>query len=186
MPYMSQHVHRNGSPDLMLTMDADMSRPSMKRLTDGAVSYIPAMMDGSCGTMPMHHRQTPMRIMMRELKIMMQNVVICVPEMLRSMWFHEMSGRRMIMSMSGLDIMDAYLQIMLGMMEMCFVTLFIPAFIMLPGFILASACAVFAATIALMCWPMNGDRVIRCPSSTLHSEETADEKWIYINGSMTR
>jgi len=170
--------------------DSDMGmntgRSNMKRLTNGAVIYIPAMMDGSCGTMPMHHRQSPVQIMMREMRIMAQNTMICLPDMVRSMWATHTSGRNMMMSMGGMDMVEACTQAMLGVMELCYMMFLVPACMMLPGFFMVPACLACAAMIYMLCWPMNGDQVVRCPCPTLGSEATADERWVCINGSMTR
>ena len=172
---------------LPMMMDSDMmSRSNMKRMTDGAVVYIPSMMDNSCSTMPMHHRMTPMGTMMSEMKNMLQNMMMCMPEMIRSMWMTDMSGRNMMMAMSGMDMMDCCLQMMLGMMEMCCMTLLPMACMMMPGALMMPLCLMCAFMIMMMCWPMNGDQVMRCPSPTLGSELMADEQWIFIPGSMTR
>lgn len=170
-------------------MDSDMYRPmgmGMKRMTDGSVMYVPPMMDSSCGTMPMHHRMGPMGMMMREMMVMMGNMVMCVPEMLHSMWMQNMSGQSMMISMSGMDMMQLCWQMMIGCMQMCCMVAMMCCVMMMPG-VMAVPCMMLCVMLCMICcWPMNGDQVMRCPSPMPGSEMMADECWIYINGSMTR
>ncbi|KAH8598674.1 hypothetical protein B0O99DRAFT_613943 [Bisporella sp. PMI_857] len=144
-------------------------------------------MDASCGTMPTHHRRGPVSLVVSDIKVMLRNTTRCLPEMVRSLWTADL-GRSIVGSLAAMDIMDISLQIMLGFLELCMITTAIPAFMMLPGLILVPIALICAMVIMLLCWPLNGEQVIRCSrcSGRPSDDMMAEERWFHINGSMTR
>lgn len=119
---------------------------------------------------------------------MVQNMM-CIPEMMGSMITMDMM---MGMLGSWVNIRDMCLQMMLCMMEICMMVVVIPFFLAMPGMAFMYLCCICACAIMMMCWPMNGERVMRCEAKESRErperqrEECADERWVYINGSMTR
>lgn len=150
--------------------------------SSSAVTFIPAMIDGSCGTSPVMHRYTPMQMMLNDMRIMAQNMR-CLPEMMGSM----MSLGMMQSTLgSWRNLRDMCLQVILTVMEMWMVVMMLPAFLAMPGLAFAVWCCICTMTIATLSWPLKGDQVIRCTSKGQQSDQHADERWVYINGAMTR
>lgn len=176
MPWLSR---RNSSEE---PMNSSFSKsPAM--MTDAPVMFIPGMMDASCGTSPTHHRNPPMRMMLDDMKVMLQNMQ-CLPEMAMSMWSMEF-GSSMIMS--WMDIRDICLQMMLLMVEMCGMMLCLPMMMCLPGMVCLPMYVLFAGIIALFAMPLNQDQVVQTPMPPgRNMDDFMDERWIYMNGSMTR
>jgi hypothetical protein len=165
----------------------DPSSPSPLPSTS-SVTFIPAMMDGACGTSPTIQRMSSMQIMMMDMKVMAQNMK-CIPEMIGSMMNREMMTG---MLSSWMNMRDMCLQMMLWVIEMCMMVMVIPCFLAMPGVAFMCMCCMCACAIMMLCWPMNGERVMRCEARgskerpERQREECADERWVYINGAMTR
>jgi hypothetical protein len=150
--------------------------------SNSSVTFIPAMMDGSCGTSPTMQRMSPMQMMMMDMKIMVQNMM-CIPEMIGSM----MTMDNMMDMMGSWTMMrDTCLQTMLCMIEMCMVVVMIPCFLMMPGMAFMCMCCMCGCAILMICWPMNGEQMMRCAGRGQQMDQYADERWVYINGAMTR
>ena len=175
MPWLSR---RNSSQDAMNSNGTQSSA-----ISGSAVTFVPGMMDGSCGTSPVHYRNTLMRIMLDDMKVMAQNMH-CLPDMVMSMWSMEF-GKDMFMT--WMDIRDCGLQMMLLTVELWGMMCAIPMIMYLPGMISMPMCALIACCIAVLSMPSNGDQMMRSSMpSGRSSDEFPDERWICINGSMTR
>ena len=163
-----------------------MSPSSPHRLSsNSSVMFIPSMMDGSCGTSPTMQKMSSMQMIMMDMKVMAQNM-ICIPEMIRSLMNTDTMQK---MCSSWMNIRDMGLQIMLYIIEMCMMVMIIPCFLAMPGMAFLCICCVCVCTIMILCWPMNGDQVVRCMADGMPSENQdkfTDERWVYINSAMTR
>jgi len=150
--------------------------------SSSSVTFIPAMMDGTCGTSPALQRMSPMQMLMMDMKIMAQNM-ICIPEMIGSM----MTTDNMMETMgSWTMVRDTCLQTMLCVAEMCMLCLALPCFMMMPGMAFMCMCMMCAAVIMMMCWPMNGEQIMRCAAQGQMMDSYPEERWVCINGAMTR
>jgi hypothetical protein len=157
--------------------------PMMPGAPNAPVAMVPAMMDKSCGTSPVHHRMTPMRMMMDDMRVMMRNLG-CLPDMMMSMWSMEFG---MSMFMTWMDMRDCCLQVMLMMVECCAMMLCLPTMLYMPGIVSMTMGCLFAGCVMMLAMPMNRDMIMRCQMPDGHGiDEFSDEKWICINGSMTR
>jgi hypothetical protein len=84
---------------------------------------------------------------------------------------------------------DICLQMMLSLIEICILVMVVPCFLAMPGMAFTCMCCICAFTIMLISWPMNGEQVVRCVAKGRAMEnqaQYADERWVYINGAMTR
>lgn len=160
-----------------------MSASSTHMLSGASVTMIPAMMDKSCGTSSVYNRMTPMRIMMDEMRVMLRNMS-CVPDMMMSIWSMQLD---MGMFSTWMDMRDACLQMMLMIVE-CWAMMFcMPMMLYMPGIVSMTMCVALTCCIMILAMPMNGKRVVRCSMPSARGmDEFSDEKWIFVNGAMTR
>jgi hypothetical protein len=82
---------------------------------------------------------------------------------------------------------DTTLQVLLAVLQLWVLVLAIPAFLLLPGILFAAMYFIGTFLNTALLWLLKGNRV--CPSSQQefpNSDEFSDERWIFINGSMTR
>ena len=167
-------------------MDPDMC-PSMRTQSASGVTFLPAMMDVSCGTMPISRRQSGMTMILTDMRIMVQNIIDCYPDMIRSLWAMDL-GRSVMGSIKIMDMVDLGLQMILGMMQIFMMMAMVPACMMLPGVMLLPACMTYVGVCMMLCWPLNGETVMRCSCCKQRAPDDimAEERWIHINGSMTR
>ena len=181
MPWLGLS-RNNSSEEMMKSMNPSPPSPPPSNCS---VTFIPAMMDGSCGTSPTMQRLSLMQMIAMDVKVMAQNLM-CIPEMVCSMLTLEM-----VFSMcdSWTNTRDLCLQTILCTIEMFMIVLVIPCFLAMPGIAFMCTCCMCACAIKVLCWPMNGVRVMRCIANGKTKENQdkfTDERWLYINGAMTR
>jgi len=180
MPWLSR---RNSSEEVMLK-SMNSSSPSPLP-SNSSVTFIPAILDGSCGTSPTMQRMSSTQMIVMDIKVMAHNM-ICFPEMIGSLITVD---KMTSVFGSWINLRDICLQMLLCVMEMCMVAMVIPCFLAMPGIAFLTMCCLCAFAISLICWPMNGEQVMRCVAKgqVMDSQvQYADEKWVYINGAMTR
>jgi hypothetical protein len=149
---------------------------------DAPITFIPAMLDGSCGTSPSKHKQTVLGMVFMETMIMARNMW-CIPEMIRSMIN---MGTMQSMLGSWRNTRDFILQCMLALIETCMLIMVFPAFLVMPGLAFTVLCIGSASVVTMISWPLYGEQVIRCTAKGQQNDDCMDERWIYINGAMTR
>jgi len=175
MPWLSR---RNSAEE---DTKSDIFDETPVTMTSAAVTFVPTLVDGSCGTSPIHHREMTLRLVLNELKITVQNLR-CLPAMARSTCSLDFA-RSLIRSWA--DFRDLCLQIALGVVELWGMMLAIPISLTLPGILFAPICAMFVGLVMALSWLLNREKVILSTSPS-SSKEFSGEKWIYINSSMTR
>jgi hypothetical protein len=83
MPWLSRRSSAEGVEN-----SADTSSPTMLS-SNTAVTFLPAMLDASCGTLPMIHRQRSVQLVFNGLKSLSQNLRCMLP-MARLVWILSM------------------------------------------------------------------------------------------------
>lgn len=178
MPWLS---HRNSAEGIK-PVNNDQNR-SVNSSVNSMVNFIPAQIDGLCGTMPAHHKKAASQLLWGDLRVLVQNMsylptvamATCSTEVLRSFFKNPMDAR------------DALLQACLATMQVWALVIALPAFISLPGLLFAGLMSVFWLLTLAMTWPLTGPRVlINEGEKTSMTDDFSDEKWIYVNGMMCR
>ena len=82
---------------------------------------------------------------------------------------------------------DIVLHALLVIVEFWGMVMIVPTFLVLPGIVFAILCVMGASFFAVITWPLQGSRVVSSRKERKESQEGfSGEKWLYINGSMTR
>jgi hypothetical protein len=177
MPWLS----RRNSAETGVRSVNDATKQSLKRSASSMVNFIPAQIDGLCGTMPASHKYCASQLMMDDLRVLIQNMsylsamakAICSTKVLRGLFKNPMDAR------------DTLLQACLALMQFWALVIALPAFISLPGLLFAGFVNVFWLLTLAMTWPLSGPRVLvyereKAPMT----DGFSDERWIYVNGMM--
>jgi hypothetical protein len=151
--------------------------------TGPTVTYTPALQDLSYYTSPIIYRQRPMQLSIKGLELLLQNLCY-VPQTVRSLLTRSMVRNSV---KEWKDVRDIALHVILVIVELWGVVVIVPAFLVLPGILFTIVCVMGAGLVAVLTWPLHGSRVVSSWKERKESqEEFAGEKWLYINGSMTR
>ncbi|KAL3423690.1 hypothetical protein PVAG01_05437 [Phlyctema vagabunda] len=177
MPWLSRSNSPNPHRDAYLQNPEDVIHKAAR--TKAGVTFVPAMIDGSCGTSPVSYRQTPIHLFWNDVKLMAHNLD-CIPEMARTICTLETVRDVFETWKSARDIL---LQILLAIVQICALSIVIPAYLFLPGAAFLGGCITLACTVAILSSPLKGRRVVR--NKGYIDMEYSDERWIYVNGSMT-
>jgi len=152
-------------------------------ISSDGVTFLPAMVDASCGTSATHHRQTTAQMFLNDLRIVTQSVR-CIPQMARSVL--SMKFARSI-PRSVPDIWDICLQGILSILEFWALIIAVPAFLYLPGIVFVPLCGVFIALVRVLSWPLNKSPLVRTSRGLKDSTRVfPEETWMFIPGSATR
>lgn len=147
------------------------------------VNFIPAQIDGLCGTFPAHHKQAPSQLLFRDLGVIGQNLR-CLPAMAMSML-----SKKALRNHFGksIDARDTLIQILLAVAQVWMAAVALPAFLLLPGLMFVSCVAACWLFTTALTWPLYGSAVVMSDlKETPISQVLADERWIYVNGMMCR
>uniref|UniRef100_L2GA32 Uncharacterized protein n=1 Tax=Colletotrichum fructicola (strain Nara gc5) TaxID=1213859 RepID=L2GA32_COLFN len=146
-----------------------------------SVTYIPPLIDGACGTVPLAQKQ-PFALLQDDLREMWK----MLPGLMTSLRTH-VANHRAHLSRSHLK--DIIVQLSLAIVEVGMITLAVPMFMILPGILFAAWLALSMSLVLALSWLMNGSNIIvNCDefgNSTSEAEED-EEKWIFIGGMGTR
>lgn len=148
------------------------------------ITFIPAQIDGLCGTTAPGNLHTPVMLVRESCAIFMRNLS-CLPSMARS--FCTMTTLREYMK-DQMASRDLILQCCLGVMQMCILATMGPMIFFMPGMFMMPLMGLWWAVMRACMWPLNkGKRVTQMmPENMGGADENADESWIYVNGMMTR
>jgi hypothetical protein len=179
MPWLS----RRNSAEQGIESVNDDSKCSDKHALSSMVGFIPAQIDGLCGTMPAYHRQTASLLLWGDVWVLIQNLS-CLPTMAKATC--STTVLRNLLK-NPMDARDTLVQAFLAIMQIWVLVVAIPAFITLPGLLFAGFVnAAWLLTLA-MAWPLSGSRIlIHEQEKALMTDEFSDERWIYVNGMMCR
>jgi hypothetical protein len=179
---MPGFFRRNSAEEGIKSSKSCLTPSPAPRSANTAITFIPAMIDGSCWTSPAMHKKTPMQAIFYEMRIMAQNMR-CIPEMMGSLLSLKMARN---MFRSWIDVRDICLQVILATTEMWMLVMVLPAFLTMPGLPFMVLCCICACAIAMLAWPLKGDQVITSAGKGQQTDQFADERWIYINSIMIR
>ncbi|TDZ13880.1 hypothetical protein Cob_v013054 [Colletotrichum orbiculare MAFF 240422] len=142
-----------------------------------SVTYIPPLIDGACGTVPLGQKP-PLSLLQEDLREMWQ----MMPGLMASLRLH-VANHRAHLSKSHLK--DIVVQLSLAIVEVGMITLAGPLFIVLPGLFFTIWLAISLSLVYGLSCLMNGSNVVvNCDelgNSTAEAEED-EEKWIFIGG----
>jgi hypothetical protein len=178
MPWLSR---RNSAEEGIKPVNDD-PKSSAKCSVSSIVDFIPDQIDSFCGTMPAHHKQAASRLMMDDLRVLIQNMG-CLPAMVRAT-----CSTKVLRSLfkNPMDARDTLLHVCLATMQIWALAIALPAFMSLPGLLFAGFMTVSWLLTLAMTWPLSGPRVLidereKAPKT----EDFSDERWIYVNGVMS-
>ncbi len=179
MPWLS----RQNSVDERVSFVNDSRKHHLKQSVGAMVNFIPAQIDGLCGTAPAHHKQAPTRLLLGDLRVLMQNIN-CLPAMVRSV-----CSQKVFWSRFGAlpDARDTVLEYCLTLMHIWMVVVAVPAFLLLPGSIFLLCTGICSVVTMALTWPLQGQRIVMSArEQDENAEDFSDERWIYVNGMMCR
>jgi len=190
MPWLSRQQSSQNSANESVTACSPTGSRDMHQHhcmgRDIPITFIPAQIDGMCGTTAPCNVQMPMSLM-REQCMAFVRSMSCMPTMMRSLFSMGMMKEYMRSPMACRDLM---LQCCLGMMQMCMMMAMVPVMMTMPGIMVMMGMMVCWMMVMMCMWPLNkGERVMKMIPQGMtmrEGEECADECWIYVNGMMTR
>lgn len=157
-----------------LTNGMNTSMPGQMPL---AVTFIPSLIDGACGTLP-----NPQRSAMERMRGDMSQAIALLPDMLRA------AMPRRWASVSRTEMMEMAQQTCLAMLEMCFLVCVIPLWACLPGLMFAAWMCCCMSVIMCMVWMLNGrgsaGRMVRSTAAGdwMMGQDMEDERWFFVGG----
>ena len=179
MPWLSR---RNSAEEGIEPVNG-LSMEYQKRSVSSMVNFIPAQIDGLCGTMPAYHKQAASRLLWGDLRVLIQNMR-CLPAMVMAT-----CSTKVLRSLlkNPADVRDTILQLCLASIHICVLVISVPAFLTLPGLLFTGFMnGIWALTLA-MTWPLSGPRVFTSEREKAPmTDDFSDERWIYVNGMMCR
>lgn len=178
MPWLS----RQNSPEGIKTTDALFK--TVKPVSGTAVvTLIPSQIDGLAGTSAQMYRQSSLQLARKELKVMLQNVR-CLPKMATSASVAELKKEYL---RSYGTTKEMALQACLMGVETWFLLVMVPLFLCAPGAVFVVAACVVAGLVGMLARGLNGRRVVKSgKGDSSMVDEFADERWLFVNGIMTR
>ncbi|WYZ42324.1 hypothetical protein EsH8_VI_000023 [Colletotrichum jinshuiense] len=142
-----------------------------------SVTYIPPLIDGACGTVPLAQKPT-LQLLHEDLQEMWR----MMPGLMASLRTHVANHRQ---HLSKSHLKDIIVQLSLAIVEVGVMTLAIPLFMVLPGFFFAMWLGVSMSLVLGLSWLMNGNEImVNCDefgNRTIEVEDD-DERWIFIGG----
>lgn len=157
-----------------LTNGINSSMPGQMPL---AVTFIPSLIDGACGTLP-----NPRRSAMERMRGDMSQALTLLPDMLRAAMPRRWS------SVSRMEMMEMAQHACLAMLEMCFLACVVPLWACLPGLMFAAWMGCCMSIIMCMVWMLNGrgsaGRVVRSTAAGdwMMGQDMEDERWFFVGG----
>ncbi|OLN87403.1 hypothetical protein CCHL11_09572 [Colletotrichum chlorophyti] len=142
-----------------------------------SVTYIPPLIDGACGTVPLAQKPT-LQLLHDDLREMWQ----MMPGLMTSLRTHVANHRQ---HLSKSHLKDIVVQLTLAIVEVGIITLAVPLFIVLPGLLFAMWLGISMSMVLGLSWLMNGNELMTsCDefgNKTTELDEE-DERWIFIGG----
>lgn len=177
MPWISPLDSPNASP-----------RSGYSKLTNGvhnlgpgqmplAVTFVPSLIDGACGTLP-----NPRRSTIERMRSDMSHAFALLPDMVRA------AAPRRWSSMSRMEMVEMAQHLCLAMVEMCVLTWTVPLWACLPGVLFAAWVGCCMSVIMGMVWMLNGRRsgrhMIRSTvaGDWMMGQDMEDERWFFVGG----
>lgn len=148
------------------------------------VSFIPAQMDGFASTSTEAARETPLRLILQDAGVLIQNIRY-LPWIILPFKTSD-SSAELYMSLS--HARDNLIQCWLFFMEVVLLLLAVPATLFLPVWIAILAAFLCCLVVRAICLPLEGSRVVHSEmgrEATMASKQHESERWLFINGCMT-
>ncbi|KAK3991511.1 hypothetical protein QBC44DRAFT_286720 [Cladorrhinum sp. PSN332] len=153
-----------------------MTPPPAPGMKSAAMTYIPPLCDGACGTVP-RSQQSMLSLMRQEMMGMVK--------MMPNMCWARLTQRK---HMSWADMGHMMMHTMLTCMEMAVMAMAVPMWMMLPGAMFAMWMGCCAMMVMAMCWMLNGkEQMHMCnPESSsenwMMGQDMENEKWMFMGG----
>jgi hypothetical protein len=199
MPWLSRQssaehsVSHPKSKSTPTTPPQDQDRNQKNMENPGAqnmptVTFIPALIDGLCGTNPPHTQSSPLALLWSSLVVLLRTMAE-----FPSMLWHALTLKTMrAYASSPTDLRDLAIMCMLGCMQMMLFVGIIPMMLCLPGLMAVPILALMLVANEAGCWVVNGGQRgmtwVRGVAGTKDGcgEEFEDEAWIFVPGPGTR
>ncbi|KAF6838336.1 hypothetical protein CPLU01_02448 [Colletotrichum plurivorum] len=142
-----------------------------------SVTYIPPLIDGACGTVPLTQKPT-LKLLHDDLREMWH----MMPGLMASLRLH-VANHRAHLSKSHLK--DIIIQLSLAIVEVGMITLALPLFTILPGLLFVVWLGISMSLVLGLSWLMNGnDIIVSCDEfgNTTAEAEEDEEKWLFLGG----
>ncbi|KAL1846855.1 hypothetical protein Daus18300_014140 [Diaporthe australafricana] len=142
-----------------------------------AVTFIPSLIDGACGTLP-----NPRRSAMERMRGDMSHAVALLPDMLRA------AAPRRWGSVSRIEMLEMAQHTCLAMLEMGVLACAVPLWACLPGVLFAAWVGCCMSVIMGMVWMLNGRgsgrQMVRSTAAGdwMMGQEMEDERWFFVGG----
>lgn len=179
MPWLSR---RTSLEDSVKPVNED-SQHSDKSPIKAMVNFIPAQIDGLCGTMPNLQRREASGILWGDIRLLIQNMG-CLSAMVKTA-----CSAKVLRSLikDPLDARDTLLQCCIATLQIWILVIAPAAFICLPGLVFAGFFNTLWLLMLAMTWPLSGPRIwTNGQEKAQISGDFSEERWIYVNGIMCR
>lgn len=150
-----------------------------------SIKFIPPQIDPLAGTTTEASRKSPLRLLLKDLGVLIRMLQylpsLCSP--------FRTSDKSAELYVSPANMLDIVLNGWLLLLESILLLLAIPAFLVLPGGIFLLAATVCIIVILASAWPMQGQGVAYSrmdEKTTAIAKQHESERWLFINGCMTR
>lgn len=153
------------------------SYSQQKRTPPPAITFIPPLIDGACGTTPNARRSV-----LHQLQVEVSQATRFLPKLL---W---------AAATSRTSVFEAVQHVALALIECCVLVSIVPLWLVLPGALFTMWLALCGALIMLMSWSLNANgtpgELIQTPSPVadgwMMGQENDDEQWLFVGGIGTR
>lgn len=177
MPWLSRHNSYDS------TNSEDASSSTQLATADSKVTFIPAQIDGLCGTSVVSRKKTMAQALVNDLRIVMQNLD-CTSSM-TSILRRDKFWRRYWYSWE--DSRDALLQSCLSMTQIWTLVSIGPMFLFFPASIITIYAIMFWLVTLALSWPLNKRALVTIKRNAAPmTADLSDEQWFFVNGPMTR
>ena len=149
------------------------------------IKFIPSQMDALGGTTTEACRENPIRLFFQDLRVL----ATMLPYLPWVMLPFKTTDQNAELYQSVKGLRDAFLQGWLFFLENLLLLFIIPAYLILPGALFLFALSICFLSIFIAAWPMQGSRILYSKmgkNTTLSAQSHESERWIFVNGIITR
>lgn len=149
------------------------------------ISYLPSQLDPLAGTSTRAARLSPTRLVLDDFAVLF-HCLRYLPGIITPFWTRDKTDE---LYSGPSNARDIFLQFLLFFMQVAFLISAIPAILCLPFSILISFAVLACLAMILVASPMQGPRIAysKMDDATMAmAEQHKDERWVFINGCITR
>ena len=162
----------------------EVLEPLPSLATGDSIKYIPSQMDPLAAACTKAARKDPIRFMIEDTGVLLK-LFLYVPKTISPFFTRDKDAE---LYLSRANITVGILQTVLAVIQVLFLVLVIPAFVLLPGGVFLAATALFCLACYLLTLPMQGPPInfsnMDDSTKTL-AEQHKNERWVFVNGICT-